>query len=46
MLVEQSSDRPFTGKRILLGVSGSVAAYKAIELLRTLMREGADVRYA
>lgn len=35
--------RPFAGKRILLGVSGSIAAYKAVELLRTLTREGADV---
>jgi phosphopantothenoylcysteine decarboxylase/phosphopantothenate--cysteine ligase len=43
VFVEQSSDRPFIGKRILLGVSGSIAAYKAVELLRTLMREGADV---
>lgn len=41
--MEQSSGRPFTGKHILLGVSGSIAAYKAVELLRTLMREGADV---
>jgi phosphopantothenoylcysteine decarboxylase/phosphopantothenate--cysteine ligase len=41
--VEQSDHRPFTGKRVLLGVSGSIAAYKAVELLRTLMRAGADV---
>ncbi|MER3422136.1 MAG: bifunctional phosphopantothenoylcysteine decarboxylase/phosphopantothenate--cysteine ligase CoaBC [Nitrospiraceae bacterium] len=33
----------FLGKRILLAVSGSVAAYKAVELLRTLVQEGADV---
>lgn len=39
----QAPDRPFAGKRILLGVSGSIAAYKAVELLRTLVREGADV---
>lgn len=43
MPVEQSSDRRFIGKRVLLGVSGSIAAYKAVELLRTLMREGAEV---
>ncbi|OGW95511.1 MAG: phosphopantothenoylcysteine decarboxylase [Nitrospirae bacterium RIFCSPLOWO2_12_FULL_63_8] len=36
-------DRVLTGKRILLGVSGSIAVYKAVELLRTLMREGAEV---
>lgn len=35
--------RPFAGKRILLGVSGSIAAYKAVELLRTLTRDGAEV---
>lgn len=33
----------FLGKRILLGVSGSIAAYKAVGLLRTLVQEGADV---
>ncbi len=32
------------GKRILLGVSGSIAAYKAVEVLRELMRRGAEVR--
>ncbi|MHA7648225.1 bifunctional phosphopantothenoylcysteine decarboxylase/phosphopantothenate--cysteine ligase CoaBC [Nitrosopumilus sp. S4] len=31
------------GKRIVLCVAGSVAAYKAIELARLLMRHGADV---
>ena len=33
-----------SGKRIVLCVAGSVAAYKAIELARLLMRHGADVR--
>jgi phosphopantothenoylcysteine decarboxylase/phosphopantothenate--cysteine ligase len=33
-----------TGKRILLGVTGGIAAYKAAELLRLLKRAGADVR--
>jgi len=33
-----------SGKRIILCVAGSVAAYKAIELARLLMRHGADVR--
>ncbi|MCA9820807.1 MAG: bifunctional phosphopantothenoylcysteine decarboxylase/phosphopantothenate--cysteine ligase CoaBC, partial [Nitrosarchaeum sp.] len=32
-----------TGKRIVLCVAGSVAAYKSIELARLLMRHGADV---
>jgi phosphopantothenoylcysteine decarboxylase/phosphopantothenate--cysteine ligase len=34
------------GKRILLGVTGGIAAYKAAELLRLLKKEGADVRVA
>lgn len=33
----------FLGKRILLGVSGSIAAYKAVGLLRDLVQEGAEV---
>jgi len=32
------------GKRILLGVSGSIAAYKAVDLLRKLRERGAEVR--
>lgn len=32
-----------SGKRIVLCVAGSIAAYKAIELARLLMRHGADV---
>ncbi len=34
----------FTGKRIILGVTGSIAAYKAVYLLRLLVKEGADVQ--
>jgi len=34
------------GTRILLGVSGSIAAYKAVGLLRALVQEGADVSVA
>ena len=33
-----------TGKRILLGVTGGIAAYKAAELVRHLRKAGADVR--
>ncbi len=36
--------RQLTNKRILLGVTGSVAAYKAGELIRELRRAGAEVR--
>jgi hypothetical protein len=32
------------GRRIALGITGSIAAYKAVELLRLLQAEGADVR--
>ncbi|RPI11589.1 MAG: bifunctional phosphopantothenoylcysteine decarboxylase/phosphopantothenate--cysteine ligase CoaBC [Zetaproteobacteria bacterium] len=32
------------GKRILLGVTGSIAAYKAVELLRLLTATGAEVQ--
>ena len=35
-----------TGARIVLGVTGSIAAYKAVTLLRTLAREGAVVDVA
>ena len=35
-----------TGKRILLGVTGSIAAYKAVDLLRRLTEQGAEVRVA
>lgn len=34
------------GKKILLGLSGGVAAYKAAELTRLLIKAGADVRVA
>jgi phosphopantothenoylcysteine decarboxylase/phosphopantothenate--cysteine ligase len=32
------------GRRLALGVTGSIAAYKAVELLRLFQAEGADVR--
>ncbi|MBK8116105.1 MAG: bifunctional phosphopantothenoylcysteine decarboxylase/phosphopantothenate--cysteine ligase CoaBC [Candidatus Accumulibacter sp.] len=34
------------GKRIVLGVTGGIAAYKAAELLRLLLKEGASVQVA
>ncbi|MBV9360477.1 MAG: bifunctional phosphopantothenoylcysteine decarboxylase/phosphopantothenate--cysteine ligase CoaBC [Betaproteobacteria bacterium] len=37
---------PLTGKRLLLGVTGGIAAYKAAELARLLVKRGADVRVA
>ena len=35
-----------SGKRILLGVTGSIAAYKAVDILRRLSERGAEVRVA
>ena len=32
------------GKKIIVGVTGSIAAYKAAILVRELIREGAEVR--
>jgi phosphopantothenoylcysteine decarboxylase/phosphopantothenate--cysteine ligase len=34
------------GRRLLLGVTGSIAAYKAVELLRQLQKRGAAVQVA
>lgn len=35
---------PLIGKKIVLGVCGGIAAYKAVELLREITRSGASVR--
>ena len=32
------------GKKILLGITGSIAAFKAVHLLRLLIKEGAEVK--
>lgn len=37
-------ERPLAGRRILLGVCGGIAAYKAVYLLRKLKEEDAEVR--
>jgi phosphopantothenoylcysteine decarboxylase/phosphopantothenate--cysteine ligase len=34
----------FQGKKILLGITGSIAAYKSLVLIRLLVREGATVK--
>ncbi len=41
--IVESYGTELAGKKIVLCVAGSVAAYKAIELARLLMRHGADV---
>src|SRR4030067_3466184 len=33
-----------SGKKIMLGVTGSIAAYKAVDILRRLREQGATVR--
>ena len=43
MAVEEAQPT-LVGSRIILGVTGSIAAYKAVGLLRALVREGATVR--
>jgi phosphopantothenoylcysteine decarboxylase/phosphopantothenate--cysteine ligase len=35
--------RPWRGRRVLLGVTGGIAAYKAVQLARDLTRSGAEV---
>lgn len=36
--------RPWTGSRVVLGVTGGIAAYKSIQLARDLTRLGAEVQ--
>jgi phosphopantothenoylcysteine decarboxylase/phosphopantothenate--cysteine ligase len=43
MKISGSIGPTLIGKQIVLGVTGSIAAYKAVVLLRTLLREGAVV---
>jgi phosphopantothenoylcysteine decarboxylase/phosphopantothenate--cysteine ligase len=43
MQQRQESDAMLKGKQIILGVTGGIAAYKAVELLRLLTKAGADV---
>jgi phosphopantothenoylcysteine decarboxylase / phosphopantothenate---cysteine ligase len=40
----EAAGREFAGRRVALGVSGGIAAYKAIEVLRGLQRAGCEVR--
>ena len=36
--------QPLRGRRLLLGITGGIAAYKAAELARLLVKDGAEVR--
>ena len=40
----RSGEMPLVGRRVLLGVTGSIAAFKAAEVCRELRRQGAEVR--
>src|SRR6185369_108185 len=42
-LISETGKLMFDNKKIILGVCGGIAAYKAIELLRLLTKAGADV---
>jgi phosphopantothenoylcysteine decarboxylase/phosphopantothenate--cysteine ligase len=44
MANESAHDRPLEGRLVLLGVTGSIAAYKAAELVRRLGAAGAEVQ--
>ncbi|MGB7925611.1 MAG: bifunctional phosphopantothenoylcysteine decarboxylase/phosphopantothenate--cysteine ligase CoaBC [Pyrinomonadaceae bacterium] len=45
-MAEDHNAQEFAGRRIALGVSGGIAAYKAAEILRGLQRAGCVVRVA
>src|SRR3954471_10441849 len=45
-MADDPQGQEFKGKRIALGVSGGIAAYKAAEILRGLQRAGCTVRVA
>ncbi|HEX2088938.1 MAG TPA: bifunctional phosphopantothenoylcysteine decarboxylase/phosphopantothenate--cysteine ligase CoaBC, partial [Actinomycetota bacterium] len=43
-MAEDHAARPLAGRRILLGVTGGIAAYKSVFLLRLLTEAGGDVQ--
>ena len=45
-MTHEAAQDIFKGKRIALGISGGIAAYKAIEVLRGLQKAGCSVRVA
>jgi phosphopantothenoylcysteine decarboxylase/phosphopantothenate--cysteine ligase len=44
--MDQQDEEEISGYRVALGVTGGIAAYKSIEVLRGLQRAGCDVRVA
>src|SRR2546421_12388950 len=45
-MAQRSLENSFTEKKVALGISGGIAAYKAAEVLRGLQRAGCTVRVA
>ena len=45
-MADDTTKTSFRGKRVALGISGGIAAYKAAEVLRGLQRAGCTVRVA
>jgi phosphopantothenoylcysteine decarboxylase/phosphopantothenate--cysteine ligase len=45
-MADQSSSSEFSAKKVALGITGGIAAYKAAEVLRGLQRAGCVVRVA
>src|SRR3954464_4388787 len=42
--MRMTANRPMASKRILLGLTGGIAAYKSAQLVRALVKAGYDVR--
>ena len=45
-MADDTTKTSFSGKRVALGITGGIAAYKAAEILRGLQRAGCTVRVA
>ncbi len=45
-MTQNSLDASFTGKKVALGITGGIAAYKAVEVVRGLQTAGCTVRVA
>src|SRR5438445_12070117 len=44
--MSNQAEQEFSGRRVALGITGGIAAYKAIEVLRGFQRAGCEVRVA
>jgi phosphopantothenoylcysteine decarboxylase/phosphopantothenate--cysteine ligase len=43
-MTSKQAEQEFSGSRVALGITGGIAAYKAVEILRGLQRVGCEVR--